>query len=118
MKHLILGLLIATLSLPVTAATTVKSSKSNTSDREQTTPVEASAAATNLNSSKSNVERGKPSKEQISDREHALSGADTCNFTIDQKGVKRQATDQQQKACKTANQSRSNNLRGGNPSSR
>jgi hypothetical protein len=117
MKHLILALLVATLSLPVMAATTVKSSKSNSSEREQTPAVEGSVVATNLNSSRSNVERGKPSKEQISDQERAPSGADSCNFTIDQKGVKRQATAAQQKACKTANESRSNSLRGGNPSS-
>ena len=115
MKHLILALLVA-LSLPVTAATTVKSSKSNSSEREQTPAVEGSAAATDPNSSKSNVARGKPTKEQILDRQPA-SGADSCNFTIDQKGVKRQATASQQQACKTANESRSTNLRGANPSS-
>jgi hypothetical protein len=42
-------------------------------------------------------------------------GADTCNFTIDEAGVKRQATEQQQKTCRTFNESRSNNLRGAAP---
>jgi hypothetical protein len=53
------------------------------------------------------TERGKPSKEQTT-RKPALSGADTCKFSIDQKGVKftideagvkRQATEQQQTKC-------------------
>ena len=76
MKHLILALLAATFSLSVMAE------------------------SINLNSSRSNVaERGKPSKEQVpaqaagndgirGEREHALMGADSCNFAIDQKGSK------------------------------
>jgi hypothetical protein len=113
-KHLILALLAATFSLSLMAE------------------------SINLNSSKSNVvERGKPSKEQAAvqasgndgirgEREHALSGADSCNFAIDQKGnkftideagVKRLATEQQQKTCRTFNESRSNALRAGNPPS-
>jgi hypothetical protein len=104
MKHLILALLAATFSLSVTAA------------------------SINLNSSRSNAidtttERGKPSKDQktvddngaLSDREKALLGADTCNFAIDQAGVKRQATEQQQKTCRTFNESRGNNARGAAP---
>jgi hypothetical protein len=78
-KHLILALLATTFSLSVTAAT-------------------------NLNSSKSNV---------TEEREAALQGADTCKFTIDEKGVKRLA--QPQKECKTFNESRSNSLRGAAP---
>ena len=87
MKRLTLALLAATFSLSVMAE------------------------SVNLNSSKSNVsERGKPSKEQMA-REAALQGPDTCNFaidekgnkfTIDQAGVKRQATEQQQKKCADA----------------
>ena len=79
MKHLILALLAATVSLSVTAAT-------------------------NLNSSRSNA---------TEEREAALQGADTCKFTIDEKGVKRLA--QPQKECKTFNESRSNSLRGAAP---
>jgi hypothetical protein len=46
------------------------------------------------------VMAGKPTKEQItSDREQALSGADTCKFTIDEKGVKREATQVVQQKC-------------------
>ena len=48
-----------------------------------------SAASINLNSSRSNAaeERGKPTKEQV------------CDFTIDEKGVKRAATSQQKQKC-------------------
>lgn len=47
------------------------------------------AASINLNSSRSNAveERGKPTKEQV------------CDFTIDQKGIKRAATEQQKQKC-------------------
>jgi hypothetical protein len=46
------------------------------------------------------VMAGKPTKEQItSDREQALSGPDTCKFTIDQKGVRHEATHQEQQKC-------------------
>jgi hypothetical protein len=103
-----------------------------------TFPLSVMAESINLNSSRSNVvERGKPSKDQVpaqaagndgirGEREPALMGADSCNFaidqkgtkfTIDEKGVRRLATEQQQKTCKTFNESRSNALRDGNPSS-
>ncbi len=76
MKHFILALLAATFSLSVMAE------------------------SINLNSPRSNVvERGKPTKEQTA-REVALQGPDTCNIAIDEAGVKRQATEQQQKICK------------------
>jgi hypothetical protein len=73
------------------------------------------SAATDLSSPTGTVERGKPTKEQILDRAQAPGGADSCNFSIDEKGVKRTATEQQQKACKTANESRSNALRAADP---
>jgi hypothetical protein len=78
-KHLILAFVAATLSLSL-------------------------MAATNLNSSKSNV---------TEEREAALQGVDTCKFTVDEKGVKRLA--QPQKECKTFNESRSNTTRGAAP---
>lgn len=51
-----------------------------------------SAASINLNSSRSNAaeERGKPTKEQV------------CDFTIDEKGVKRAATAQRKQKCENA----------------
>jgi hypothetical protein len=78
MRHLILALLAATFSLSVTAATNLNSSRSNITEE-----------ATTVKSSKSNT----------SDREQALQGADTCQFTIDQAGVKRQATEAQKQKC-------------------
>jgi hypothetical protein len=89
-KHLILALLAATFSLPASAANTFGKIEADTGKDARTTTV-------------------KGSKSNSDNRE-------ACNFTIDQKGVKRQATEQQQKACKTANEPRSNNLREGNPS--
>jgi hypothetical protein len=57
------------------------------------------------------VMAGKPTKEQAT-REPALQGADACDFTIDQKGTKRQQQSaQKQQECRTFNESRSNNLR-------
>jgi hypothetical protein len=75
-KHLILALLAATFSLSVTAATNLNSSKSNVTEEQVTTTV-------------------KSSKSNTSDREQAPMGSD-CNFTIDQKGVKRQAQQEAQ----------------------
>jgi len=58
------------------------------------------------------VMAGKPTKEQTA-REQALQGADTCDFSIDQPGVKRQQQSaQKQQDCRTFNESRSNSLRG------
>ena len=55
---------------------------------------------------------GKPTKEQRTP-EQALQGADTCDFSIDQAGVKRQQQSaEKQKECKTSNESRSNSSRG------
>jgi hypothetical protein len=46
------------------------------------------------------VMAGKPTKEQItSDPEQALSGTDTCKFTIGEEGVKRQASTPEQQKC-------------------
>lgn len=68
MKHLILALLVATISLPVTAGKPTKEQvQSSGNDGVRS-------------------ERGKPTKEQ-------------CSFTIDQAGVKRQATEPQKKEC-------------------
>ena len=59
------------------------------------------ATAANLESSKSNVTEEqaattvKSSKNNSSDREQALQGADSCNVSVDQAGVKRQATEAQ-----------------------
>ena len=105
MKHLILALLAATFSLSVMAGKPTK---------EQ---IVEPPAETAIIKSKSNI---------TNNRETALMGADSCNFSIDQKGtkftideagVRRLATEQQQKACKTFNEPRSNALRDGNPSS-
>ncbi len=122
MKYLMLASLAATLSLSASAdtlqkitaedaarTTTVKSSKSNTSDRE-ISPL--SDVDVDLGPRPGSNARGKPSKEQAA-REPALQGVDTCEFTIDQKGLKRMA--QPQKECKTYNESRSNNTRGAAP---
>ncbi len=38
-----------------------------------------------------------------SETEHALSGVDSCQFAIDEKGVKRLATEQQKKKCMEGN---------------
>ena len=57
------------------------------------------------------VMAGKPTKEQVAG-EQAVQGVDTCDFSIDQPGVKRQQRSaQKQKECKTFNESRSNSLR-------
>jgi hypothetical protein len=88
MRHLILALLAATFPLSATAATNLNSSKSNVTEEQ---------AATTVKSSKSNS----------SDREQAQTASD-CDFAIDQKGVARSAP---QKECKTFNESRSNNTR-------
>jgi hypothetical protein len=54
---------------------------------------------------------GKPTKEQTA-REQA-QGVDSCDFSIDQPGVKRQQQSaQKQQECRTFNESRSNSLRG------
>jgi hypothetical protein len=54
-----------------------------------TLSLSVTAASVNLNSSRSNAaeERGKPTKEQV------------CDFTIDQKGIRRAATEQQKQKC-------------------
>lgn len=83
MTRIILALLAATVSLSVSAASIdLNSSRSNATD--------------------ATTERGKPTKEQILD----------CSFAIDQKGLRRQATEAQQKECRTFNESRGNNTRG------
>ncbi len=115
MKYLMLASLAATFSLSALAdtlqkipaddaarTTTVKSSKSNSSDRE-VSPL--SEVDVDLGPRPGSNARGKPSKDQAA-REQALQGVDTCEFAIDQKGVKRMA--QPQKECKTFNESRSN----------
>ncbi len=57
------------------------------------------------------VMAGKPTKEQVTS-EPAMQGTDACDFTIDQKGAKRQQQSaQKQQECRTFNESRSNNLR-------
>ena len=57
------------------------------------------------------VMAGKPTKEQITG-EQAVQGGATCDFTIDQPGVKRQQQSaQKQQECRTFNESRSNSLR-------
>ena len=93
MKNLILALLAATFPLSVMAASNLNSSRSNVTEEQ---------AATTVKSSKSNS----------SDREQAQTASD-CDFTIDQKGVARVA--QPQKECKTFNESRGNNTRGAAP---
>ena len=71
MKNLMLAIVVATFPLSVTAATNLNSSRSNVTEEQ---------AATTVKSSKSNS----------SDREQAQPASD-CDFTIDQKGVKRVA---------------------------
>src|SRR6266436_1769885 len=93
-KFLMLASLAATLSLSASA------------DTLQKIAADDAARTTTVKSSKSNS----------SDREQALQGADTCEFAIDQKGVKRLA--QPQKECKTFNESRSNTTRGAAPESK
>jgi hypothetical protein len=80
-KHVILALLAATLPLSATAATNLNSSKSNVTEEQ---------AATTVKSGKSNS----------SEREQAQTASD-CDFAIDQKGVKRLA---QHEATHTAQQ--------------
>ncbi len=81
MKHLILALLTATFSLSVSAASiNLNSSRSNVTEEQATTIV-------------------KSSKSNTSDREAALQGADSCNFTIDEAGVKSQASEVQKQKC-------------------
>jgi hypothetical protein len=116
-KYLMLALVAGTFSLSASAdtlrkiatedaarTTTVKSSKSNSSDREISPGSDVDVGAR----AESNA-RGKPSKDQTA-REPALQGVDTCELAVDQKGVKRVA--QPQKECKTFNESRPNNARG------
>jgi len=80
-KHLILALLTGTFSLSVSAASiNLNSSRSNVTEEQATTTV-------------------KSSKSNTSDREAALQGADSCNFTIDEAGVKRQASEAQKQKC-------------------
>jgi hypothetical protein len=76
-----LALLAATFSLSVSAASiNLNSSRSNVTEEQATTTV-------------------KSSKSNTSDREAALQGADSCNFTIDEAGVKRRATEAQKQKC-------------------
>ena len=88
MKHLILALLAAAF------------------------PLSASAEPSNLNSSRSQSDRvlgqqGVQSDSQVvksksnitNNREAAPPGADACGFVIDEKGVKRQATEAQKQKC-------------------
>ena len=125
MNYLMLASLAATFSLSALAdtlqkiapedaarTTTVKSSKSNSSDREASPLSDADADPGPRPGSNA---RGKPSKDQAA-REPAVQGVDTCEFAIDQRGVKRLA--QPQKECKTFNESRPNNARGAAPESR
>ena len=125
MKYLMLASLAATFSLSASAdtlqkiapgdaarTTTVKSSKSNSSDRE-VSPL--SEVDVDLGPRPGSNARGKPSKDQAA-REPALQGVDTCEFAVDQPGVKRMV--QPQKECKTFNESRSNSTRGAAPESK
>lgn len=73
MKHLMPALL-ALLALPATAATNLNSSRSNVQDFER---------ATTVKGSKSNSDN------------RTIS----CDFTIDQKGAKRQATAAEKQKC-------------------
>jgi hypothetical protein len=73
-KHLIPALLAATFSLSVTAATNLNSSRSNVQDFER---------ATTVKGSKSNSD----------------NRTTNCEFTIDQKGAKRQATAAEKQKC-------------------
>ena len=58
------------------------------------------------------VMAGKPTKEQKTG-EQASQGADACDMSIDQPGVKRQQKGAQaQQECRTFNESRSNSSRG------
>jgi hypothetical protein len=58
------------------------------------------------------VMAGKPTKDQTTG-EQAPQGADACDFSIDQPGIKRQQQSaQKQQECRTLNESRSNSLRG------
>jgi hypothetical protein len=119
MKYLMLALVAATCALSASAdtlrkiatedaarTTTVKSSKSNSSDREISP---GSDVDVDLGARPASNARGKPSKDQTA-REPALQGVDTCESPVDQKGIKRVA--QPQKECKTFNESRPNNARG------
>ena len=73
MKHLILALLAATFSLPASAANTFGKIEADTGKDARTTTV-------------------KGSKSNSDNRE-------ACNFTIDEAGVKRKATEAQQQKC-------------------
>jgi uncharacterized protein YdeI (BOF family) len=108
MNHLILALLAATFSLSVLAAPSNLNSSRSQSDR--VLGQQGVQDDNQIVKSKSNI---------TNNRETALQGADTCSFTIDEKGVKRQATEAQKQKCEkapneaktTINNSKSNNLR-------
>jgi hypothetical protein len=108
MNHLILALLAATFSLSVLAAPSNLNSSRSQSDR--VLGQQRVQDDNQIVKSKSNI---------TNNRETALQGADTCSFTIDEKGVKRQATKAQKQKCEkaaseaktTINNSKSNNLR-------
>jgi len=95
-KHLILALLAATFSLSVTAATTVKSTKSNTSDRVD----EPQQEQKTIKTTKSNTFR-----------EPALQGADSCQSTANEKGRNSGhvgASERQHQECKDKSKDSSN----------
>jgi hypothetical protein len=91
MKRILLALFAVTLSLPAVAA--VKFGR-DVVEPEQSTTVKGSKSNSDNASERPAI---KGSKSNTSDR---ASGADACKFTIDEAGVKRQATEQQQKICK------------------
>jgi hypothetical protein len=107
-KYLILALLAATFSLSVSAEPSNLNSSRSQSDR--VLGQQGVQGDNQVVKSKSNI---------TNNRETALQGADTCSFAIDEKGVKRQATEAQKQKCEkeageakaTINNSKSNNLR-------
>jgi len=107
-KHLILAFLAAAFSLSVSAEPSNLNSSRSQSDR--VLGQQGVQADKQIVKSKSNI---------TNNRETDPQGADTCSFTIDQKGVKRQATEAQKEKCEkeageaktTVNTSKSNTFR-------
>ena len=88
MRHLILVLLAATFSLSVLAAPSNLNSSRSQSDR--VLGQQGVEGDDQTVKSKSNI---------TNNREQGLQEADTCNFTINEAGVKRTATPQQKEKC-------------------
>ena len=88
MKHWVLALLAAAFSLSVAAAPSNLNSSRSQSDR--VLGQQGVQDDNQIVKSKSNI---------TNNRETAVSEVDTCKFTIDEAGVKRQATEQQQNKC-------------------